>query len=80
MNKIAIEVDHFDDWGKAVGTHTVQMTPEEISEVIGCATKVIAIHRAVRRSSTDMDEPMRDLEDAVSEAGLLEPVPSSLKP
>lgn len=65
MAKLSIEVNKFDDWGRVIGTKTVEMTKEQIADVVGHAAQLIAVHRASRRSSGDMDGIIEELDEAM---------------
>lgn len=65
-----INVKKYDDWGQVVGETAIEMSGQEIAEVINRASDLIAIRRAVRRSSGDTEAPMNDLEKALVSSGI----------
>ena len=72
MTTLSIEVNRFDDWGQVVGTKTVEMTREQIADVVGHAAQLIAVHRAVRRSSGDMDGIIAEMDEAMYATDVME--------
>ncbi len=72
MTTISIPVNKFDDWGQVVGTKIVEMTQEQIADVVGHAAQLIAIHRAVRRSSGDMEGIIAELDEAMYATDIME--------
>ena len=74
MTTVSIDVNMFDDWGQVVGTKTVDMTREQIADVVGHAAQLIAVHRAVRRSSGDMEGIIAELDKAMYATDVLEDI------
>lgn len=74
MTTISIEVNQFDDWGKVVGPKTVEMTQAQVADVVGHAAQLIAVHRAVRRSSGDMESIIAELDEAMYATDVFEAV------
>lgn len=72
MTTLSIEVNKFDDWGQVIGTHAVEMTQAQIADVIGHAAQLIAVHRAVRRSSGDMEGIIAELDEAMYATDVME--------
>lgn len=67
---VNITIKKYDDWGKVVGETAIEMSEQEIAEVINRASDLIAINRASRRSSGDMEAPINDLEKALVSSGV----------
>lgn len=65
MTAISVEVNQFDDWGKVVGVKTVEMTQEQVADVVSHAAQLVAVHRAVRRSRGDMEGVIAELDEAM---------------
>lgn len=80
MTTLSIQVNRFDDWGQVVGTKTVEMTREQIADVVGHAAQLIAIHRAARRSSGDMDGIIAELDDAMYATDVMENIEVHAEP
>lgn len=74
MTKLSIVVNVFDDWGQVVGAKTVEMTQPQITAVVGHAAQLIAVHRAVRRSSGDMDGIIAELDQTMYGTDVLDAV------
>lgn len=72
MATISITVNRFDDWGQVIGSKTVEMTQEQLEDVVGHAAQLIAIHRAARRSSGDMDGVIEELDEAMYATDVLD--------
>lgn len=65
-----ITINKYDDWGNVVGETAIEMSEQEIAEVICRASDLIAINRAVRRSSNDMVAPINELEKSLVSSGV----------
>lgn len=65
-----ITVQKYDDWGQVVDETTIEMSEKEITEVINRAADLVAIMRAARRSSGDMEVPINNLENALLASGM----------
>lgn len=74
QTSLSIEVNKFDDWGQVVGTKTVEMTRDQIADVVGHAAQLIAVHRASRRSSGDMEGIIAELDEAMNATDVMEDI------
>ena len=74
QTSLSIEVNKFDDWGQVVGTKTVEITRDQIADVVCHAAQLIAVHRAVRRSSGDMEDIIAELDEAMYATDVMEDI------
>ena len=72
MTMMAISINVFDDEGNVVGETNVDMTQEQISDVISHAAQLISVHRSGRCSRDDIDGIISELEDALTVYGLVQ--------
>ena len=69
---IGVTIPVFDQQGTPHQDREVQLTVEQISDIVGHATQLAVIERAPRRSSGDTRQVVAELEEAVVSADLVD--------
>lgn len=67
-----IQINRFDHEANVVGAHAVDLSLEQISDIVDHARQLIVVHRSPRRSSGDTEGPLAELEEALETAGLFD--------